>query len=760
MITVSVLGPPEITRDSKSIRLGRKKAAALLVFLVMSRQWHTRDFLAAFLWPEQSQEEARASLRKALFVIRSALGGSVFDFDEDRVRFGPAGNVSVDALRLHDAALPGGDRLTGVPGAEVEPVGALSLYRGEFLSGFSLPECSDFTEWQLRQAENSRADAIILAERSIRLLLDRNDTAGAIDVGRKWLEIDPLDEQAHLWLIRLYGRANQLRLGLRQYDQCVRMLDREFDAEPSAETEAAVAALRAMRGKAAAPVASTGSATAAAAAPPAGPAARSRFLLPFLLSAVVGTGLLSLSPAAQFSTPSPVLLVVRPLASSPDLEDRFWYQKGFSSVLASELSRCSGLRVIAPSASDAAGSDEAIARTLGARYVLTGLVRTDSTSPRVRIRLADGRSGREVWSAEYDGRPQKLLEAAGSAVREIAAAAGAGPPTESAITAPGDTSAEAFRDYLYGLYYMQREITADTVSRAMARFEQAVAQDPGYAPAVAALANCYWASAQFGTMAPESAMPRALELADRAISLNPQLAGPHVVRAFVLYLFEWNWAVSEVEFKTALRLNPSSVDAFRWYGSLLTTLGRHEEAIRAVQQAKMLDPASPLNIVNVAARLYYGGHYEAAIREADEALELEPGFWMGDLVRGDALAALGRYNEAVDALARAETNGGGLEPACFRVYALGRAGRTDEAVALLSRIEQESDAQFLSPFLLACAWAGIGNSDRALALLDQAVEQRDLNLVWDLRDPAMKLLRNSPRFSALLSRLGLNGQAR
>ncbi len=328
----------------------------------------------------------------------------------------------------------------------------------------------------------------------------------------------------------------------------------------------------------------------------------------------------------------------------------------------------------------------------------------------------------------------------------------ANPTGRSTLTArPG-----ALEAYLYGLYFNQHEITAETVEKARAYFEQAIALDPTFAPAVAALANCYWGAAQFGLIAPQQAMPRALELADEAIRLDPELAGPHVVRAFVLYLFEWDWQSAELEFQTALALNASSVDAYRWYGSLLTTLGRHDEAVAMVREAARLDPASPLNIVNVSARLYYARQYEAAIREADRALQLEPDFWMGHLIKGESLVALGKYELGIAALSRAEQADGGLEPASYRAYALARSGHAEEASALLSRLEKDSDAAFNSPFLLAGGYLGLGNTDRVLTLLERAYDDRDLNLVWNIRDPALDALNATPRFKALMTKLHLD----
>jgi len=241
MVTISVLGPPLVIRDTGVLQFGRKKTLALLIFLALTREWHSRDYLATLFWPQQGQTEARASLRRALSLIQSLTGEALLSSEADRIMLSPEAEVSVDAQVVHTtAAACMAKQAAGAPPPAASPPDGedtLDLYRGEFLKGFTLPDCSDFTEWQLRQAENLRADAIILFDARIDELRASGNTAAAIGLARRRLEIDPFDESAHRNLMSLYADAGETSLALHQFERCADILRWEFDSEPEREPE-------------------------------------------------------------------------------------------------------------------------------------------------------------------------------------------------------------------------------------------------------------------------------------------------------------------------------------------------------------------------------------------------------------------------------------------------------------------------------------------------------------------------------------------
>ena len=221
-LRLNLLGSPQQSLNGVEVGLEARKPAALLYYLAVSAENHSRDHLGTLLWPEQDQSQARAYLRRALWSLKQAGFEEWLAASRESVALQPGYWLDVAAFRQ---ALDGGD-----------PAGAADLYRGDFLVGFTLPDCPQFDEWQFFQAEGLR-DA--LAQALFDLVekhAEEADFGHAIDYARRWLALDPLREEVHRWLMRLYAYDGQQAAALRQYEECVRLLDQELGVEPEPDT--------------------------------------------------------------------------------------------------------------------------------------------------------------------------------------------------------------------------------------------------------------------------------------------------------------------------------------------------------------------------------------------------------------------------------------------------------------------------------------------------------------------------------------------
>jgi len=224
-LDIWLLGAPRAEIGGAPVRTDTRKATALLALLAISDQPQRRATLAAFLWPDASEQSARGALRRTLSVLRTALGDRWLDVDGDTVSLDPTG-LQVDVREFRRTLREGrlGD--------------AARLYRGDFLQGFSLRDSAAFDEWQAAEADALRAeyaDALAkLAESATRA----GDDAAAIAHLKRRLTLDPLHEPAHRELMRLYAKIGDRSAALRQYHECTRLLDGELGVAPAAETRA------------------------------------------------------------------------------------------------------------------------------------------------------------------------------------------------------------------------------------------------------------------------------------------------------------------------------------------------------------------------------------------------------------------------------------------------------------------------------------------------------------------------------------------
>ena len=248
-LTVRLFGSPQIELDGAVIHLDHRKPLALLIYLAVTAQPHTRDALATFFWPEYPN--ARAYLRNNLSIIRRALG----DAHEHWVRIGRqtvewqgADDAWIDVAMFEQHRL--------VVGAHGHPDGelctscidhfsaAVTLAGDEFLAGFTLRDSPPFDEWSYFRRERLRtttaeALAALAASHS-----KSGDLKSAIDYARRRLALDPLHEPAHRQLMELYARDGQQSLAMHQYEECVRFLRAELDVDPSTETTALFETIR------------------------------------------------------------------------------------------------------------------------------------------------------------------------------------------------------------------------------------------------------------------------------------------------------------------------------------------------------------------------------------------------------------------------------------------------------------------------------------------------------------------------------------
>ncbi|MBN2050368.1 MAG: hypothetical protein JW760_08005 [Spirochaetales bacterium] len=235
------LGSPRVEVEGRPVRLETRKTTALLAFLSVERRPHSREYLAALLWPEYDSVRAPANLRRVLSSLQQSLGDGWLSITRDTLAFEPAGSVSVDysdfITRLRDLrkSFSDGEASLDDTGA-VKLREALALYRGDFLQGFNLKDCPEFDRWQMI----IRDEAQRLADRALEGLVEYHTAVcrwdDALEESRRRLSLDNLNEAAHRSLMFLLAKTGKRNAALKQYEICVRLLGDELGQDPEEET--------------------------------------------------------------------------------------------------------------------------------------------------------------------------------------------------------------------------------------------------------------------------------------------------------------------------------------------------------------------------------------------------------------------------------------------------------------------------------------------------------------------------------------------
>jgi DNA-binding SARP family transcriptional activator/Tfp pilus assembly protein PilF len=245
-VSIQLLGPVTVEVGGAPLAVDTRKATALLAYLAVTGRPASRESLAALLWPEADGSDARAALRRTLSVLNAGLGAGALSIDRTSVALRDVAEVDLARFR---AALGRARKHRHEPDASCRSCvkaleEALALDRGEFMSGFALRDSEAFDEWQVAEAESHRRDLAGALERLARSLVATGATERALAASRRWLELDPLHEPAHRVLMELLVRAGEPAAAIRQYRDCVRILDRELGVAPLPETTELYEAIR------------------------------------------------------------------------------------------------------------------------------------------------------------------------------------------------------------------------------------------------------------------------------------------------------------------------------------------------------------------------------------------------------------------------------------------------------------------------------------------------------------------------------------
>ena len=211
------------------------KVPALLAYLAMSEGPQRRDDLAALLWGEMPEVDAKNNLRQAIANLRKALEPHLL-ITRETIELNPSTTLFLDV-----AAFERGLQTLSAPA--VRPLqDATALYRGDFLAGFFVRDAPAFEEWMLAQRARYRELALYALHTLTQLHLDAGTYDRAISDATRLLALDSWREEAHRQLMLALARTGQRSAALAQYKRCRRLLREELDVEPSDETTALVRA--------------------------------------------------------------------------------------------------------------------------------------------------------------------------------------------------------------------------------------------------------------------------------------------------------------------------------------------------------------------------------------------------------------------------------------------------------------------------------------------------------------------------------------
>jgi len=467
-------------------------------------------------------------------------------------------------------------------------------------------------------------------------------------------------------------------------------------------------------------------------------------------------------PAAGEVT-SIAVLPLKNLSADPQQD---YFADGMTEALITELGRISTLRVLAYRSANrypqTATPLSEIARELKVDALLEGAVLRSGDRVRITANLVVAVPERHLWAETYEFDSRDVLAVQGEVARDVARQIQVKVTAQekARLTTSRRVNPEAYEAYLLGRAYFNKIPAGTSWMRAKEYFEKAIAKDPGFAPAYAALAQLHARTRGSLARDPEANRVQTRQWAEKALKLDDTLAETHTALARIAF-HEWDWAGAEREYRRAVALNPSDALARIWYAQYLYATKRFEEAVTQARLAQQLDPGSLFVNTRAGAAYFLAGRVDEAMASWQKALELDPGYPDASIELARSYVTQGLHQNAISALQKALIFTD-REPLVLGAlaHAHARAGQRAEALKIVSELRRLEgrvgpEDRNVPRFSFVWAYAGLGDKEQAFAWLEKAYqERRDLMVALNI-DPLVDPLRSDPRFQDLVRRVGL-----
>jgi TolB-like protein len=476
------------------------------------------------------------------------------------------------------------------------------------------------------------------------------------------------------------------------------------------------------------------------------------------LVTLVVAGLLFQKSRASRDTTAPAVVVL-PFTNIGADTARQYLSDGITEELIAGLARVNGLRVVARSVAfryrGAEGDPRRVARELNASNVLSGSVRVSGRGLHVVAELTRA-DGSAAWSKTFDtdstgvtGIEAQVIEATTQHMR-----VDLGEPARSALARRAQQNPEAHDLYLRGRFFWTQR-SEEGLRRAIDLYRESIDREPGNTYALSGLADAYAVSAWYSYLSPDDGYGRAKQIAAQALAIDSTLAEPNASLGYVALYYDWDWKNAQRLFQRSIALDSTYATAHQWYGNYHIARGELPEAVAEFRAAEQLDPANRISTAAVCWGLLFSHRAREALAQCQRGLDLDSTLAVAHLWRGQSLELLADTAAAITELETAVRFGHrSAVTVAGLAHAQARFGHAPAARTLLSELESAT-GRYRPSYEIATVYAALGERDQAIRFLERAIAERAHSLVLMAVDPALDPMRDDPRLTAIIRRVGL-----
>jgi serine/threonine protein kinase/tetratricopeptide (TPR) repeat protein len=446
-------------------------------------------------------------------------------------------------------------------------------------------------------------------------------------------------------------------------------------------------------------------------------------------------------------------VAVLPFVNATGNSDGEFLSDGLTEDIINRLAQLPEIRVLARSTVlrfKNQDDPQKIGKDLQVQGVMTGRITQHGDEIAVETDLVNVSDGTQMWGQRYTRKLSDVAALQNEIVTDLSAKLRTQLTHEQkeAMSLGATANSEAYELYLKGRFYWNQR-TREYLQRSIESYQQAIALDPNYALAYVGLANAYTVASGFGTLQSKEAVPLAEAAAKHALELAPNLGGAHAAMGYV-DAARYDWAGADREYQTALSLDRKDASIPYFYSMyVLRPQLRYEEAIREIQRAVELEPASLAMNANYGHILTFAGRFPEAKAQLDRTLAMEPNFPISH-------NRLREWYEIQGQFENARQTGISNIPEFADIKPQPRKAEYWRGVLEIARQRtKKSGETFLEREFQASASAQLGDRENALMWLEKSAANQDDLLPYYIRSPLLNPLHGDPRYDALLRKMNL-----
>ena len=461
-----------------------------------------------------------------------------------------------------------------------------------------------------------------------------------------------------------------------------------------------------------------------------------------------------LGPKRTTSSQSLAILPFKPLLPTERNES---LELGMTESLISSLGRYSS-PAIAPLSSVrryASLNQDPLAagRELHVDSVLDGSLQRTAERLRVSVRLLRVADGQQLWAQTFDQDFTTIFDVQDAIAARVAEALSVRwIGNASSRGAPYTQDPEAYALYASGRLAWTRQ-TESSLLAGIVFFQRAIARDSNYALAYSGLADSYAVLGVFGMRAPHEVFPQARQAAEKALSIDPNLAAAHAALGHIKVQYEHDWDGAAQEYARAILLDPTLALTYHRRALLYAMQGDLKSALSASERAQQLEPLWLAPRTASGNFLFYARRYDESIQRLDQVLALDDrtDSARSSLIRN--LIAKGDYERALAEIDKRPIQAPGSN--AFRAQAFALSGQREKALTELDRVLKLSKERYVAAYDIALIHAALADTEMTFLWLERAFEDRSTLMNFLAQDPMLDALHGDARFAALVQRVGI-----